>query len=673
MSPATALAAGCSIIPTGRNKKPIIPTWKQFQTRHADGAEYAKWSKMNPPTWAIVTGAVSRRITLDFDGARGRETMGKLGLEPHRRSPSGGFHADFHHPGWHVATLNAKSKRELGARWPGLDIRADGGYVVFTGRTDRGEYTWLRGPEPYDLSLLPTDLREFLGLLHPSAATSEQKPNGAPHATLGGRVDPERLIRMALDRVASEGRNNAGFWLAAQLRDNSYAQPEAESVMRNYASRCPRTNTKGDREAYTASEIQATVREIYSRPARDPWHAEHKQRAADPPPAGAPEPVADNDTAFPESAWRGIFADYRDAMDGTTEASDTVHFATLWAALAAALGRKVFMYSGDITYPNIYVANVGVTGDKKTTGQRRICSCNLLGPDSGVQIIRNVGSTEGLADALKDSTGTYLFLWEEFSSLLARARWTGSTLLEFVTETFDCPDRWGIKYRKNAIDLEKPTPTILTATTVEWFWKYAKAEDFFGGFGNRFLFLSGAKKAPIPNPSSPASEPLARVKKQIEVFADRPVKRAEWTPGAKKVWDDFYIGWENRERKGLLGAALKRSHVYIRKLAMVYAAIEETLPEIHRDQLNAAIQVIEHAAGSTEQLIALQAAQSKPLGELEEIFLKWVSGHEGERVRRFQQLMWKHCGDSETFNRVVRNLVIADRVEIRDRRVFLSS
>ena len=383
-----------------------------------------------------------------------------------------------------------------------------------------------------------------------------------------------------------------------------------------------------------------------------------------------PQPPA---PPFPEAAWRGIFAEYRAAMEGTTEACDAAHFATLWAALAVALGRQVRMYSGDVVFPNVYLSVFGDTGDKKTTAQRRLCACNLLEHHPGVRIIRNVGTTEGLADALSQAErGIYLFLWEEFSSLLARARWTGSTLLEFITETFDCPDQWGAKYRKNSINLEKPTPTILTATTVEWFWKYAKAEDFFGGFGNRILFFSGAKKPPIPNPCEIDGERIHRVKKQIEVLAERPIKHAQWTPGAQKVWDTFYIEWETREHKGLLGAALKRAHVYVRKLAMVYAAVEETLPEIHADQLRAAIVVVQHAALCTERLIELQAAQSKPLGELEQIFVKWVGAHEGERVRRFQQLMWKHCGDSETFNRILRNLVAADRIQIDDRRVFLT-
>jgi hypothetical protein len=42
---------------------------------------------------------------------------------------------------------------------------------------------------------------------------------------------------------------------------------------------------------------------------------------------------------FPEIAWRGLFAKYRDVMQGTTEACDAAHFATLWASVAAIMGR----------------------------------------------------------------------------------------------------------------------------------------------------------------------------------------------------------------------------------------------------------------------------------------------------------------------------------------------
>jgi hypothetical protein len=220
--------------------------------------------------------------------------------------------------------------------------------------------------------------------------------------------------------------------------------------------------------------------------------------------------------AFPNTAWRGVFADYREAMIGTTEASDVAHFTACWAAVAATLGRRVSMYAGERIFPNVYLSVFGPTGDKKTTAQRRILNCGLLAPS--IQVIRNLGSTEGLADALKREERTdmvALFFWEELTTLFARGRWSGSTILEFFTETFDCPPEWGIKYRKEPINLVAPTPTILAGTTCEWFWKNARSDDFFGGLGNRFLYLTGAKKKPIANPSEPVAALLRRVQNAL--------------------------------------------------------------------------------------------------------------------------------------------------------------
>jgi hypothetical protein len=268
VSPSAALEWGWSIFPCGLNKRPIIDSWKPYQTERATREQVAEWQRLNPPLWALITGAISDRITLDFDGESGRRTIEHLAIEPHRSTPSGGFHADFVYPGWKVPTLNGKSKRDLGARWPGLDIRADGGYAVFTGRTPRGEYHWLRGPAAYPLDVLPEDLREFLGLTR----ASEPSPKGDGRESISAQhVEPERLVRMALERSSNDGRNNSGLWLACQLRDNGYSEAEAKSVMRAYSGRLSAFNTKGEREAYDEREASSTLREAFSRPARQPW------------------------------------------------------------------------------------------------------------------------------------------------------------------------------------------------------------------------------------------------------------------------------------------------------------------------------------------------------------------------------------------------------------------
>jgi hypothetical protein len=126
-TPSEALEQGWSIFPCGRDKKPIITKWKPFQKEQAKPDQVAQWERRDPATWALVTGEISKRIALDFDGERGKATCDKLCLRPHRSTPSGGFHVDFEHPGWYVPTLNSKTKLELGERWPGLDIRAGQG------------------------------------------------------------------------------------------------------------------------------------------------------------------------------------------------------------------------------------------------------------------------------------------------------------------------------------------------------------------------------------------------------------------------------------------------------------------------------------------------------------------------------------------------------------------
>jgi len=69
LTPEAAVALGWSIIPTGRDKKPIIKSWKPFQCRRPTLKELLAWQALRPASWAMVTGAISNRITLDFDGA----------------------------------------------------------------------------------------------------------------------------------------------------------------------------------------------------------------------------------------------------------------------------------------------------------------------------------------------------------------------------------------------------------------------------------------------------------------------------------------------------------------------------------------------------------------------------------------------------------------------------
>lgn len=241
-----AVERGWSVIPVGHNKRPLV-RWKHHQERRADAEEVQRWAReRRPPAWAVVTGKVSGIFGLDFDGEQGRELRELLELrEQHCKTGSGGSHTYFKHPGDRdIPTLNGKAKHALGQRFPGLDIRGDGGYLIFAGRNGAGPYRLL-DPEPLPLDRLPHELRAELGLPPISA---------------------ERLLEWALRRAVPGARNQTGFELAVQLRDNGHDEATAQRVLREYVRRVP-----GGDHAYGVDEGTASVRSAYEHPAREPW------------------------------------------------------------------------------------------------------------------------------------------------------------------------------------------------------------------------------------------------------------------------------------------------------------------------------------------------------------------------------------------------------------------
>jgi hypothetical protein len=210
--------------------------------------------------------------------------MEKWGIKPHLRTGSGGFHCYLQHPGWRVPTLNAKSSKGSWP-WPGLDIRGDGGFAILLGKNSSGPYVQLREMTPEPFEVLPDEVRAFLGERseqETSTATTPPASRPQPSGNSGsGRVDSDRLIRKAVDAASSNGRNNAGFLLACQLRDNGYSPEEARSAMQDYRSRVSSVNTKGRREAYAEHEMKASLDSAYSAAARQPW----ERKATQPPPS----------------------------------------------------------------------------------------------------------------------------------------------------------------------------------------------------------------------------------------------------------------------------------------------------------------------------------------------------------------------------------------------------
>lgn len=112
------LAEGYSVIPVGKDKKPLF-AWKEFTERKPKKREIEKWWTDNPTAGiAIVTGKVSGITVIDVEHDGEWEYLPETKTV---RTGGGGYHFYYNY--------NPKLKNSVRIR-ESTDIRNDGGYVV---------------------------------------------------------------------------------------------------------------------------------------------------------------------------------------------------------------------------------------------------------------------------------------------------------------------------------------------------------------------------------------------------------------------------------------------------------------------------------------------------------------------------------------------------------------
>ena len=265
---------GRCVIPSGggdKGKKALVK-WEPYQDRQSTEDEIQGWQKqLNPALWAMVTGRVSGLFVIDNDSS---EELTKMmvaeGIKPHSRTPRGGSHYYVKHPGFPIKTMTDIM--------PGVDIRGEGGYVNFTGRTSDGVYEILQYPTNESLipfERLPQILRDRLTKESPDyegniATPTPTKGSTTPVEHPSGLAD--KLLKRYTESTKSGTRNETGLTLACQLRDNHFSQEDASPIMLQYANAV--RDLPGDNGAhspYTEKEALLTLASAYSKPAREPW------------------------------------------------------------------------------------------------------------------------------------------------------------------------------------------------------------------------------------------------------------------------------------------------------------------------------------------------------------------------------------------------------------------
>lgn len=250
----TLARRGWFVFPCKPDKTPLTP--HGFKNATSDLAQVARWWSENPDVLVGIACAMSGIFAVDIDD---RESWNALERKystgywepgPMQRTPRGGFHLIFRLP------LDINIPNNAGKLAVGIDLRSNGYICTGTG------YTWLgEGSINRPLVDAPAWLLEQIDKLNPH---EEQRAQLPPVIKVEGL--PDYFLEKAVRAARVGNRNNTGFDLACQLRDNGLSESEACPFMIEYAARVPQEL----RHQYNQVEALASLKVAYSRPARSP-------------------------------------------------------------------------------------------------------------------------------------------------------------------------------------------------------------------------------------------------------------------------------------------------------------------------------------------------------------------------------------------------------------------
>ena len=133
---------GISVIPINpENKKPLIGSWKGYQSTLPTEAEIkAWWTKWPNAMIGCITGRLSGLFVIDIDGPDGKEHLAVYLPDslntPRVMTPRGGEHIYFRMPETNLTSRNGV--------FPQVDYKGEGGYVILPSsvNAEGGRYQW---------------------------------------------------------------------------------------------------------------------------------------------------------------------------------------------------------------------------------------------------------------------------------------------------------------------------------------------------------------------------------------------------------------------------------------------------------------------------------------------------------------------------------------------------
>ena len=237
---------------------------------------------------------------------------------------------------------------------------------------------------------------------------------------------------------------------------------------------------------------------------------------------------------FPQDLFFGVFNDYREAHLDRVPISDAFAFAGLKHTIASILGRKIYLDTAPLVYPNLYTALIGGSSDTAKGNALRqsrdmlrdsapnVLTLTALATPEGLlnQFVKptekeeNVDGEEvttysgGFADGMNDDDHIIHTLADmcdnesprvagffgEFGSVLRKASKMNATgLLELIMQLYDAEPDSDSPTKTNRTVAKYPTFSMAAATDIRLIETVLQDAYISGGFTNRFEWYLGKR------------------------------------------------------------------------------------------------------------------------------------------------------------------------------------
>lgn len=359
---------------------------------------------------------------------------------------------------------------------------------------------------------------------------------------------------------------------------------------------------------------------------------------------------------------RGWIQTYIEEYIIKQESPKQFHFWVATQIIGAALKRNVWIDRGAYKlYPNMFVFLITESGACRKGAAMRL-GLRFLQEIEKVRILYERTSLEGMMARMDNATetptgrfmpdGSLFIVADELSDLFGTAAYLGD-LVSGLTSMYT-----GARYdfttrNKGVLSVINPAPSILAGSTPEHFGKIFPELIKSSGFLGRVILVTGVRDGRYAKPI--INHELENSLLEDLIAMSDLYGETKLSDEAEKWFEDWYNDLPD-EPQHSLPSFHERVHDHLLKLSIVLSVSENDEMIIHRNHLEAALEIIKMVEDGIDSAIKYVGATGESV--VGERVLRYLRAHKGQMDHSsLMRLVYKYIKNADEFRSLMDTMI----------------